>query len=442
MSDNLAFGRIARSMNKIDQLKQLRLEEESRLIDADFVEQSARTVLDGLVNWSNRHVFSKLGGELSIEIPLGAPNAGVKYASIDPPKPVVVIYLSMITDIYRDALAFPLISRRLVDETDTLTAFHEEPPWNSFPFAFTTGVPQLQPGHVHGDLSPACEMMASLHEERQKSKLDANDVRCRFVMFELMLAWTFFHELGHVLQRHYRLRMAAIGQDHVDLFLEWPENGGAEESADSGTTETVQGDLPAQARELMADAEAMDLTLAYLHASGRLSFPMLYLLYCSVSCMYQRFYQKYKENLNITKHRHPHPALREQVSEAFLSWSISDYLVARKAVPGREHAALVVTYITVRANLFTGLFRASRIEARDETSGLPSYMRLQTAAHRADMLRYQDTLMPYIESQMAQVQQWHLRTGNRMDEWLEMLRAHQKGRMEDGNAPLANEEQP
>ncbi|WP_371765527.1 hypothetical protein [Massilia sp.] len=424
-------------MNKIDQLKQLRLEEESRLIDAEFVEQCARVVLTDLVSWSNRHVFSKLGGELSIEIPLGAPNAGVKYASIDPPKPVVVIYLSMITDIYRDALTFPSISQRLVGETDTLTALHEEPPWNKLPFAFPSSVPELQPGLVHGDLSPACEMLAARHEERKQSKLDANDVRCRFIMFELMLAWTFFHELGHVLQRHYRLRTTAANQDHADVFLEWPESDETEDSADTGTTEPVQGDLPAQARELMADAEAMDLTLKYMHASGRLCFATLYLLYCSVSCMYQRFYQKYEENLNITKHRHPHPALREQVSEAFLSWSMSDYLVARKLVPDREHAALVVTYITVRANLFVGLFRATRIEARDESSGLPSYMRLQTEAHRADMLRYQDTLMPYIESQMAQVQQWHLLASNRMDEWLEMLKAHQRGRTGGGDASAA-----
>jgi len=50
--------------------------------------------------------------------------------------------------------------------------------------------------------------------------------------------------------------------------------------------------------------------------------------------------------------------------------------------------------------------------------------------------------MPYIESQMAQVRQWHLLPGNRMDEWLEMLRAHQRGRMGGGDAPPTDGEPP
>lgn len=108
-------------MNKIDQLKQLRLQEEARLLETDLVEEFARPILDGLVRWSNKNIFQDRGGELSLEIPLGAPNAGVTYKSIEPLKPVMMIYLSMITDIYRDAFAFPLICRRLVAETSTLT---------------------------------------------------------------------------------------------------------------------------------------------------------------------------------------------------------------------------------------------------------------------------------------------------------------------------------
>jgi hypothetical protein len=414
-------------MNNIDQLKLLQLQEESRLIDAELVEEFARPVLDGLVGWTNEHIFSKLGGELSLELPLGPPNAGVGYKSNDPRRPAIMIRLSMITDIYRDALAYPLICRRLAEETDILASFHEDQLWQKAPFAFATAVPVLAPGHVHGDLSLMCETVAAMHESRGESKIEANDVRCRFVMFELMLAWTFFHELGHVLQQHYKFRMAPGSLDNVDTFLELVEDPPHTDFADGEIARAPSADLAAQARELMADAEAMDLTLKYIKVTGRLCFPLIYLLHCSISCMFQRFYQNYTEDLNITNHRHPHPAVREEVSGRFLAWSICDYLVQKKIVPDQAAAALVVTYATVRANLFTGFFRAWRIEQRDETSGLPSYMRLQSEAHRKGMLGYLKTLMPYIESQMADVQGWHLLQGNRLGSWLQMLRLSDAG---------------
>lgn len=428
MSDNSASPSTSLEMNKLDELKLLRLQEELKYVNAELVEQFARVVLDGLVKWSNTHIFSKLGGELTIEIPLGPPNAGVGYKSLEPLRPHMVIYLAMITDIYRDALTFPVVCRRLVDETETLDAFHQIPAWQGFPFAFKTAMPILRAGHVHGDLSEFCEVMAEQHVRQTESILDTNDVRCRFVMFELMLVWTFFHELGHVVQQHYRLRNKTDHLDAVETFLEFPEETSSTDQANAESIGDALPDLPAQARELMADGESMDLTLKYIQATGRLCFPLVYLLYCSVGCMFQRFYQNYTENLNIVARRHPHPALREEVSEAFLSDTIRDHLVASKKVPNDEAGVMTVLYASVRANLLTGLFRAHRIEQRDDGDGLPSYMRLLTEEHRSGMLSYQDTLMPYIESQMDEVRQWHLLPESRMDAWLEMLRRQQNQR--------------
>lgn len=435
MLDNRVSVFTPLQMNKLDELKLLRLQEELKYVDTELVEQLASTILDGLVVWSNTHIFSKLNGELTIEIPLGPPNAGVGYKSYEPPRPHMVIYLAMITDIYRDALTYPVVCKRLAEETDTLDAFHEVATWEGFPFAFKTAMPMLRPGHVHGDLSFFCEVLAKQHELRTESVFDANDVRCRFVMFELMLVWTFFHELGHVVQQHYRLRNKTNYLDTAEQFLEFPADTPRTDLANDGSSGEVPADLPAQARELMADAESMDLTLKYIHATGRLCFPLVYLLHCSVSCMFQRFYQNYSESLNIVGRRHPHPALREQVSEAFLADTMSDYLVVTKQVPSHAAAAVTVTYATVRANLLTGLFRAHRVEQRVEVEGLPSYMRLQTDEHRQGMLSYQNTLMPYIESQMTEVRQWHLVPENRMDNWLEMLRRHQSQRAQTTEGP-------
>lgn len=244
-------------------------------------------------------------------------------------------------------------------------------------------------------------------------------------MFELMLVWTFFHELGHVLQQHYRFRVSGSKLDNLDTFLEFSDAGPTAAVTGTAASAMPAADLPAQARELMADAEAMDLTLKYLRSSGRLCYPLVYLLHCSVSCMFQRFYQHYSESLHITSKRHPHPALREQVSQMFLSNSMRDYWVKTCEIPDSGNAAIAVTYITVRASVFVGLFRASRIEQREDKDELPSYMRLQSAQHRADMMSYETSLMPHIESQLLDVQQWHLMSNHRLADWLAMLRNHQ-----------------
>lgn len=413
-------------MNGVDAVKQLRLQEELRYIHADHVEDWGRVVLDGLVRWSNTTIFSPLGGELSIDLPLGAPNAGVGYLSHDPLRPKMMIRQSMVTDIYRDAFAFPLISRRIASETNTLDGLHRSPLFNNLPFLFSTGVPGLDANFVLAPLRPICEAMVKVHQEQKDSLLVPSDLYCRFIMFELMLVWTFFHELGHVVQRHFRLRSDPHRADGADAFLEFDERCASNDLADNASALPVAPDLRAQARELMADAEALDLTLKYLLATGRLKFPMIYLLLCSISCMFQRFYLGYADDLTITPRQHPHPALRDEVSQSFLAKSICDHLAGTKQPPGREAAAITVTYLSVRASLFTGLFRSHRIEQRDDPSTLPSYMRLQGQAHAGDMNGYLQALSPHIDEQISEVLQWHLLSDHRLKDWQQLLKARTK----------------
>lgn len=415
-------------MNRIDQLKKLRLDEESHAIDADFVYECAKPILDALVIWSNQNVFSKIGGELTLELLWGAPNAGVNYKSFTPLMPVIVIYRSLLTEIYMDARIFPIVSRLLVDGTDML-AFQEEEPWKGLPFVFSTGVPTLLAGHVNDGLSAVCEEFVSTYETDSEGMFDSSDARCRFIMFELMLVWTFFHELGHVLQQHYRLRVSSDSTDKVDVFLEIPDSVASTECMADTAAASGTADLAAQARELMADAEAIDLTLNYLRTSERLCFPVVYLLYCSISCMYQRFYRHYAESLHVTDHRHPHPAVRQEVSEAFLTLSIYRSLTSMEQSADREHTKLVVGYHTGRSTVFTGLFRSFRIEERTSESGLPSYMRLLVKdEHQADLHSYLERLAPFVEAQIAKVRGWHLMPENRMEEWLSGFNALRRNR--------------
>jgi len=141
-------------MNELDAVKQLRLQEELRYVDADQVERWSRLVLDGLVRWSNFNIFSALGGELSIDLPLGPPNAGVGYVSYEPLRPKMMIRQTMVTDIYRDAFTFPLICRLIVSETNTLEELHGNRLFDGKPFLFSVGVPELDVEFVLAPLRP------------------------------------------------------------------------------------------------------------------------------------------------------------------------------------------------------------------------------------------------------------------------------------------------
>lgn len=323
-------------MNEVDEVKQLRLQEELRYVDVEQVERWSRVVLDRLVRWSNQEIFSALGGEVSIELPLGPPNAGVSYVSYEPLRMKMMIRMSMVTDIYRDAFTFPLISRRVVSQTDSLAQLHSNQLFNGKPFLFSTGVPEVDVSSVYHALRPYCEAMVKVNQEQNDSILESNDLHCRFVMFELMLVWTFFHELGHVVQKHFRLRADPQRSDGVDTFLEFDEQGHGKDLADHENDQSALSDLKGQARELMADAEAADLTIKYLVASRRLNFSVVYLLLCSISCMFQRFYMNYSDELSLTRHSHPHPAVRDNVFQHFVTHVICDLLAAAKQTPTRD----------------------------------------------------------------------------------------------------------
>jgi hypothetical protein len=423
-------------MNRIDHLKKMHLEEESLAIDDDFVDEFAKPILDALVIWSNQNIFSKIGGELALELMWGAPNAGVRYKSFTPLRPIIVFYRSLLKEIYMDARVFPIISRLLVDGTDML-AFQNEEPWKGLPFVFSTGVPILLASHVNLELSAICEEFASTYETESGGMLNSNDARCRFVMFELMLVWTFFHELGHVLQQHHRLKVSSCSTDKVDVFLEIPDCAARTGFMADTTAESGTADLAAQARELMADADAIDLTLNYLRTSERLCFPVVYLLYCSISCMYQRFYRHYKESLHVTEHLHPHPAVRQEVSEAFLTLWIFRNLASMGESVDSENAKQVVAYHTARSTIFTGMFRSFRIEERTGESRLPSYMRLLVEDnHQADLYSYLERLTPFVEAQIAKVREWHLMPENCMEEWLRGFNALRRNRGKQAQGAL------
>ena len=191
-----------------DEIKVLRLEQENKFIDIDFVETMASKVTDELLEWTNSNVFRPLGGCLSLKIvTFGEPNARAITHLKSPYSPTIEIRLAMFQEIYRDAFTFPLISKRIEAETNTIDQFHNSlyMPYDER-YMFSTGVPIIPSQSTRGILRTYHQAMLHAYKEKPNIYINENDIACRFVMFECVIAWVFFHELGHLVQKHYMFK--------------------------------------------------------------------------------------------------------------------------------------------------------------------------------------------------------------------------------------------
>ncbi len=414
-------------MNELDQLKLLRLQQEKQYINTEMIEALARELLDELVQWTNNEVFTPRGGELQLDFTLGAPNAGVYVPAASPFHPRMEFRTSLISDIYADAFTFPIVCHRISTETDSLSHFNQIEQFNTVPVRFVSPLPELHALNVAKLFRPMCEEISAQHLSRKHDRWtpQPSDVRCRFIMFELMIVWTFFHELGHAVQGHHRMhskgRLSGFDWNYMEIEESVPFSAGDLGGATGRPGET-EPDLAAQARELMADAEATDLTLKYLVARNRLTFNVWYLLLCSMGCMFQRFYAIYPDNLDVSHAKHPHPVIRDETSQLLCMNWVADYLVANKNINSREASVMSLTYLSVRASLMTGLFRSQRIEKRDDSSGLPSYMALITNTD-GQWKSYLRKLLPDIERQVPEALSYHLIELNSLEYWFQLIKA-------------------
>lgn len=418
-------------MNAIDGLKRLRLQEEKKFINNEFTEALAQQLIGSLVEWANKKIFEPRGGELTFEMTLGPPNAGVFVSPSRPLHPRMEFRTSLISEIYADAFTFPIVCRRLAMETDTLNNFNKMEMFLDCRVRFTDPLPHLHASNVTELFRPTCETFVRLIPENKGDarRLQPDDVRCRFIMFELMLVWTFFHELGHVVQGHHLLHSEGASRIHDDAFWEMEEVAVAQSDsakmnpASQDANKAVPPDLPAQARELLADAEATDLTLKYLVEQRRLNFNVWYLLLCSMGCMFQRFYSNYPDNLNLSPKRHPHPLIRDEASQVLGNNWVADYLVTSESIKSREEAGMPLAYLNVRASLMTGLFRSHRVEKREGPEGLPSYMDLSFRDMGEQRRSYLKALLPEIEWQLPIIVKEHLIELHSLDYWFQHIKA-------------------
>ena len=150
-------------MNQTDDLKLLRLQEEKRYINSDFIEELARQLIDELVRWANMQIFVPRGGELTFDITLGPPNAGVAVHPDRPFHPRMEFRSSLISDIYADSFTFPIVCRRIAQETETLKHFNETEQFRDCHVRFNSPLPDLHEGNVVELFRPVCETFVKLN---------------------------------------------------------------------------------------------------------------------------------------------------------------------------------------------------------------------------------------------------------------------------------------
>ncbi len=391
--------------NRKDDIKSFRLQQENDYISIELIEEMAKKITDDLVEWANTNIFRALGGTLSLKIPtLGPPNARAITYWERPYSPVIEIRLSMFQEIYKDAFAFTLISKKMETETNNIDNFNETfSELFNINYMFSKGIPDIPLESIKGNLNLYFCVFLDAYKDSLDKTFSDNDIVCRFVMFELVVCWIFFHELGHLVQRHYMLKTPANNNIDTEI-LEISEQGSKSSP-----------DIPGQAREVMADIEGIDLTLKYMKRKGILNNQSLYILLCGVNCMYQRFYQEYETNLDLSKGSHPHPVIRNEFFHSFiLNWMIK-FLGGDKSTIAKP-----LIYLSVRSSYMSGLFWAHRLEVYNG-EGLPTYMDLSSKSYHAQKEEYMQIIQAEVMSTISIVKNTHIMPSNCIEIFEEIL---------------------
>jgi hypothetical protein len=222
-------------------------------------------------------------------------------------------------------------------------------------------------------------------------------------MFELMLSWVFFHELSHLIQCHYKLK-----QNILDSFEYYEIN-----------SEPTEISFKEQSREILADIEGLDLTIKYMQKEGFCSPNTLYLLLCSVTCMFNRFYDKgYSENFHKLKGAHPHPVIRDEFIHAYFCNLLGKItpLVWNQSI--RNSILLGYGYLTIRSSMAAGLFWANKYQKFDG-SKYPQYMELQMKTKSAESTKYKHHLRNQANEQLKIICGNHLYSNTALRQLLE-----------------------
>jgi|GEM_PF-3163599 len=377
---------------------------EDKYFDDLWLQARAKVILDGLTRQANEEVFSQCNAVLTYTIPWEfSANASAGYINGDPLAPCIEINIGMIHEIYRDAFVFTLMSERFADETEMLKVINKK--FEGERFVFERGNPIISPDKFTRLFK---EVRSEYQGVERDPEITENILACRFIMFELQLVWTFFHELTHLTQRHDLLRERVDPKESIVY-----EVLGAEAPEDS-----YEERVRFQAREILADIGGVELTVKYLLEENLFSYRVVYLFFCAQICMFNRFYGAYEDNLEFAPFRHPHPVVRNEFSQIYTNelvafvWGLINK--KRNKTESVDYYARPVTYASVRATVLSGTYWANRYETFDGES-LPSFMGLGSGAFSKEREAYSSILRQSMLEQLKTIEGNHLVKDNAID---------------------------
>jgi hypothetical protein len=367
-------------------------------IDHELVERAAESVISRLASWANTSIFGPRQGMLEYQFPLlGTPNACISGDRARPWSRTIFISFELLLRMYRDAFVYPIIAQRIASETDmisTINAVFDEAGIGNV--AFSAGIPALPCESLIGPISQYASAIADGVESQGDSRVTRNDINFRFLMFELMLTWTFFHELSHHLQQHYLLE----GSDHSI-------QDGVIIQKEISRGDAVDHALHRQGREILADAEGLNLTIRLLKQSGRFQFSTMYTLLCSVGCMFQCFFEGCSSTSLRSIGSHPHPVIRDDFIGKCWIKLVSSCLVLDQVLSSESEAAVQLTYMSLRASTITALIRSHRASEQFDTP-LPSFMHLQSEHNQEEFDTCISEIKSEIEREASVIKSLHL----------------------------------
>lgn len=379
---------------------------ETKCLSLDLIDKFSEEVVEKLSQWANEEIFSKLGGSLTTERPLkDSANAGVRYKKTTPPCPHIVIHMGMIQEIYRDCFAFPVMTEKAQLDSDAFNPKMFERFKGSI-FEFKGGIPRID----YSEMSKMSKKYALTfrlgftHDILKAPELTEDHmlihIEClnyRFQMFELMLAWVFFHELSHAVQCHNKLKVN-YQPDTMSYEINSANKGG----------------IDSQAREILADIEGFEFVLMYMRRENINHFKSSYILLTALTCMFNRFYTgKYEESFKNILGTHPHPVIREHyVATFFHRRMMKDIPLVLEPELYRSYIYGYV-YLSIKATYAGSLFWANR-HLQFTGEELTSFMRMQNREKSAEAKDYAEALNESIKRQLQTIQRTHLLADSQM----------------------------
>lgn len=369
---------------------------ENQFMDVFFLKDMAQSIIDSLVTWSNDEIYTNLGGKLACDLVLSeAVNARASVDPANPYNPRITIYMGMVREIYRDSFVFTMLADKIAANTGHDESFKEK--FGDAPSFFEGGVPDI-PNKLLTKFYGIYK--AALEEKEKDAHMTDKSIACRFLMFEVMLTWVFFHELGHLAQRHYLLRGDSASVEQLEA-----------ESYEISETQTEcigEECVRFQAREVLADIEAGELTIRYLFLKKSFHYSSIYLLFCAQYCMFNRFYMGYEPNLDFVNRKHPHPVVRNELSSSFLTELVNYCLAKMKGDVPAEKIIMSVVYLSVKSSLISGVYWGNRYEAMD--GNLTSFMKLMMSGVEKE--EYCSKLMCSVHEHLPIIKANHLNRQN------------------------------